>query len=498
MSDTAPGIVAYGGYIPRLRLERASIAQAHSWFNPALSGLGKGQRAMAGWDEDVITMAVAAARDCLTGTADLIPESLLLASTSHVFKDRQDSVVVKEALNLQDDLYTLDISGSRKAGTSALKGALELARNSTAPVLCIGAEKMRVKPASEAEFMVGDGAAAIMLGRQNVLAEFIGAHSVASDFVDSFRQQDSEFDYAWESRWVRDIGYGEIAPTAIRDALEKFNISVDDIDHLVLPISMRGADRLVARKTGLDQSKIYLDLHPRMGNAGAAQSLIALNHCLEFAKPGEIIMLLGFGQGCDVLLFKCTEAIKSFTPGRGVEGALQQGVSEANYFKYLAFNNLLPIETGMRAEMDQKTSLTALYRDRKAIHGLVGGRCTETGTVQFPKSRISVNQQHKTKDTQEDYCFADVPAKIFSFTSDHLTYSIDPPSYYGCIEFEGGGRMMADFAEMEPEYARVGQAMRMEFRIKAVDQQRGFTRYFWKAVPVTDLAEITTEGRAHG
>ena len=62
------GIHAYGGYVPQLRLERSAIAGAHAWFNPALKGLGKGQRAMANWDEDSVTMALEAARDCL-GTA---------------------------------------------------------------------------------------------------------------------------------------------------------------------------------------------------------------------------------------------------------------------------------------------------------------------------------------------------------------------------------------------------------------------------------------------
>ena len=193
---------------------------------------------------------------------------------------------------------------------------------------------------------------------------------------------------------------------------------------------------------------------------------------------------LAFGQGCDVLLFKVTEAINDFKPRLGVSGALALGKSEENYMKYLVFNNLLDIEKGMRAEMDQKTALTALYRDRKAIFALVGGRCTQTGTIQFPKTRVSVNQDEVAVDTQEDYCFADITASILTFTADRLAYSIDPPSYYGNIEFEGGGRMVADFTDMDEEDAVVGRKMRMEFRIKALDDQRGFTRYFWKAVPL--------------
>ena len=59
------GITAYGAYLPRLRLDRASIAAAHAWAMPGLKGQGRGERSMADWDEDSITMAVEAARDCL-------------------------------------------------------------------------------------------------------------------------------------------------------------------------------------------------------------------------------------------------------------------------------------------------------------------------------------------------------------------------------------------------------------------------------------------------
>jgi len=43
---------------------------------------------------------------------------------------------------------------------------------------------------------------------------------------------------------------------------------------------------------------------------------------------------------------------------------------------------------------------------------------------------------------------------------------------------------MADFTDVDPGDVTVGMAMRMVFRIKEVDTQRGFPRYFWKAAPV--------------
>jgi uncharacterized OB-fold protein len=51
------------------------------------------------------------------------------------------------------------------------------------------------------------------------------------------------------------------------------------------------------------------------------------------------------------------------------------------------------------------------------------------------------------------------------------------------IVFEGGGRIMLDIADVEPGDVDAGMPVRMAFRVKDRDERRGFTRYFWKAVP---------------
>ena len=114
------GIHAFGGYVPRLRLQRRVIAEANAWFNPALRTLGRGERAIAGWDEDAITMAVEAARDCLARCGRDGLAQVILASTTLPFQDRQNAGVVAEALHLAGAVGTLDVAGSQRAGTSAL------------------------------------------------------------------------------------------------------------------------------------------------------------------------------------------------------------------------------------------------------------------------------------------------------------------------------------------------------------------------------------------
>lgn len=477
------GIKSFGAYVPWLRLERSAIADSHAWFDPSVRARGKGRRSIANWDEDALTMAVEAARRSgVSGCADRAA-SLIFASTSAPFADRQNAAIIKEALNLPDSIETLDVSGSRRAGTSALLTALHATRGHARDVLCVAAEKPRTQPLSEGEFAAGDGAAAFCVGTESLAAEFVGSHTASMDFVDQFRGADGEFDYVWESRWIREEGYGKIVVAAVRAALEKTEIDAKNVRHFLMDAPMAGVAARAAKLAGVTDSAVHSGLIGEVGFAGSAAPLVQLAHALEGAGPDEIVVLVGFGQGCDVLIFRTTPSIAARQPSESLRACIRGGKATSNYLRYLVINDHLAIDRGMRAEMDLKTALTTLYRDRKAILGLVGARDRTTGAVQYPKSEIPLGSIDGGKADWEDYPFADRAAKVVSFTADKLTFSIDPPSYYGMLDFEGGGRMTLDFTDMDPADAVVGRAMRMSFRVKGRDRVRGFVNYFWKGVP---------------
>jgi hydroxymethylglutaryl-CoA synthase len=477
------GIKSFGGYVPWRRLERSAIADNHAWFDPSLRGKGKGQRAISNWDEDALTMAVEAARSCGVAGFENSIRRVIFASTTAPFADRQSAGIIKEALNLPDSIETLDVSGSRRAGTSALLAALHATRGDGLDVLCLGAEKPRTRPLSEGEFTAGDGAAALCVGTESLAAEFIGSHSASMDFVDQFRGADEEFDYVWESRWVREEGYGKIVVAAIRAAFEKTGIDAKDVKHFLMDAPIAGVAARAAKLTGVPDAAVHRGLGGEVGFASSAAPLIQLVHALEGAGPEEIAVLVGFGQGCDVLIFRTTSSIAARQPTQSLRACIRRGKVTSNYMRYLVINNYLDIERGMRAEMDLKTALTTLYRDRKTILGLVGARDRTTGTVQYPRSEIPLGSTTGRQGDWEDYSFADRAARVVSFTADRLAFSIDPPAYYGMLDFEGGGRMTLDFTDMEPADAVVGRLMRMSFRIKGRDAARGFVNYFWKGVP---------------
>ncbi len=472
------GIVAVGAYVPLLRLQRAAMAEATAWFNPALAGRAKGERALANWDEDTLTMAVEAARDCLWDRDRSGIDKVILASTSLPFADRLNAGVIKEALNLPDGLGALDITGSQRAGTSALLAALESGR----PTLCVASERRLAKPASEAEFVNGDAAAAFLVGNQDPVAEFLGSHSTTLDFVDHFRPTDRPYDYEWEGRWVRDEGYRKLIPPAVAEALKALGLEAAAVDHFIAALPVAGLDRSLANDLGIRPEAVCASLRDTLGFAGAAHPLVLLAQVLETARPGALIVLLAFGQGCDVLVFRVTDAAAGRSEALGVAGWLARRRPEMNYLKHLSFSGAVTLDGGMRAEIDLRQSPSMLYRERKTILSFVGGRCRETGTVQYPKTAVSVARNARLVNTQDDYPMAELRAEIVSFTADRLAYSPDPPSCYGIVAFEGGGRMMADFSDVDPDALAVGQSMRMMFRIKRQDGA-GFKHYFWKAVP---------------
>src|SRR3546814_16641298 len=110
-------------------------------------------------------------------------------------------------------------------------------------------------------------------------------------------------------------------------------------------------------------------------------------------------------------LFRSTGAAGQAAPAGGLTAALALSRKEENYLNYLAFAGPLNLELGKRAEFDQKPVLPALYRNRKAVLRLVGGRCTVPGTVPFPLSEIRLPQNEHAHGPQEGHHFPLPPAK---------------------------------------------------------------------------------------
>jgi uncharacterized OB-fold protein len=203
---------------------------------------------------------------------------------------------------------------------------------------------------------------------------------------------------------------------------------------------------------------------------------------LESAKPGQRILLVGFGTGCDALLFEATEAIGSYKSASSVSTALARGVTDKSYTKLLSFSDELDLDWGMRAETDAKTALTQLYRSRDQVISFTGGRCGNCDTIQFPRMPACVRCGSTAPTSAVP--LADESAKVATFTTDWLMFYPAPPLYVGLVQFENGARVLMEMVDVDPAKFDVGTPLRMVFRIKEKDSLRHYNRYFWKAAPL--------------
>lgn len=480
-SKDAYGITGFGGYIPRLRMERSAIAAAHQWMAPSLRALGKGRRAFCSWDEDSATMAVEAARDALPAGVASTVGRLLFASTSMPFADLQNAAIVAGALGLRHDIQTLDIGQSQRAGTSALMAAF---RDASAPALLVASDRPRGKPASTQEISFGAGAAAFTLGSQGVIATLQGSASSTALFVDHFRS-DGKYDYYWEERWIRDEGYLKIVPVAAKAALADAGIEAGDVKHFILPTAFKGVAAALGRKLGLATGVEAAALEEDCGFCGSAHGLVMLAQVLETAASGDVILLVGFGQGCDALVLRVTDAIAGFKPRRGVSGALADGQAHADYLRLLSYDNGIELEWGMRSEKAVKTAFTEQYRSSHQLGGFMAGRCGKCSTFQFPQLPYCANPECGAPQSGfVPVSLADVPAKVLTYTADWLSYHPSPPLYVGFVQFENGARVLMEMADVSARGVDTGVPLRAVFRIKDVDKVRGYPRYFWKMTPI--------------
>ncbi len=472
------GITSIGVYLPIYRLNRDEIARM--WAGRSTAGV----KAVAGYDEDTVTMAVAATLDCLErggGRAD----GLSLATTTAPYKEKQSAAIVAAAADLSDECHTADFTDSLRASTIALKLAINAVKAGSAESVIVTASDCRMGAAKGAlEQTLGDGAAAVMVGSEKVIAEVKGSYSIYNDFTDLWRTEDDRFVRAAEQRFVDEAGYIPTVQSAISGLMKKYNLATSDFNKIVYSASDARQHAGLARRMKLDKAQVQGPLYNEIGNTGTAAALLMLAEALEVAKAGDRILFVGYGDGCDAFIFRVTDEITKFQEKPVISDKLA-GKIPITYGQYATWRNLVSAEASTLPERPP-LSLPGRWRERRAISALYGAKCKKCGTPQISQigqtPRVCVNCQ--AKDEFEPYKFADKKATLFSYTIDQLQPTLNPPAVNGVIDFEGGGRLICELTDCDLDKVAVGMKLEMTFR--KMFYSRGIHNYFWKAKPVTD------------
>ncbi|MDY7018623.1 MAG: OB-fold domain-containing protein [Chloroflexota bacterium] len=475
------GITSYGAFVPWLRINRKTIASAMGWFGAMPS---PGEKAVANYDEDSITMAVASGIDCLSDFRREEIGGLYFATTTSPYRERQDAGLISLALDLETAIRTADFTDSPKAGTTALLSGCDAVKSGAINNLLVCAADCRLGKAGGAqEQAFGDGAAAFLIGDKNVAASLEGSYSLSHDFMGHWRGENDKFDRTWEDRFIRDVGYTKFIPQAILGLVKKYNLNIKDFAKIVYPCLYAREYQSIAKAIGASPEQIQEEILSTVGDTGTAYPLMMLVAALESAKPGDKILVVSYGNGCDALFFQVTDNIEKIKNKRGLKKYLASKQELNNYEKYLAFRGILPVEKGIRGEEIAFTQLSTLWRERKSIMALCGAKCKRCGTPQYPYQRVCVNPDCGAIDEMEYYRFSDKTCKLFTYTGDHLAFSPNPPAIYGLLDFDGGGRNWSDITDCELESVKVGMPLEMTFRRKYLDEARGHSGYGWKATP---------------
>jgi 3-hydroxy-3-methylglutaryl CoA synthase len=328
--------------------------------------------------------------------------------------------------------------------------------------------------------MFGDAASAIGVGRERVIANFIAGHSTVDEITDTWRGGDDRFVTGWEERFAVTQGYQRVVRQAVGELFERAAVGPSEVSKAIFYAPDQGSLAAVAKSLGLKPEQVPDHLFSSVGNTGAAMPLLVLSSVLEEARAGDRLLVVGYGSGCDALLFEVTGEIDAARAKsrRGVKGHLASKGDLGSYERYARFRDLIETEAARR--QTPTASAAQIWRRRDDIYKLRGARCLSCDKVQYPSQRVCIGCQ--SKDNFESVRLADKRATLFTFTVDFLNADPDPPTVMSVVDFEGGGRAYLMMTDRDPADVKIEQEVEMTFR--RMYEAEGFTNYYWKCRPV--------------
>ncbi len=466
------GIVSIAGYVPYWRLQRAAVAQLFG------TGGGKGTRSVASHDEDTTTMGVEAARRALRPVPGVALDSIWFATASPAYLDKTNATTIHAALRQPVGVAAFDFGGALRSGVGALCSSLAAGSGTT---LVVMSDMRDGLPTSADESAGGDGAAAIVVADDApgtpVIAEYLGGASVSDEFLDRWRTAGDRRSKVWEERFG-ETRYVPLGTEAWESALKAVGVAPSDVD-LVAVTGMHGrAVKALSRTVGVRDGAVADDLGTTVGQSGTAHPGLVLASMLERAQPGQVIAVVALADGADVLVFRTTEALSSWSATEPVADQVA-GAAALPYGKFLAWRGMVTPEPPRRPE-PQRVSATAAWRNEEWKFGFVGSKDRTSQAVHLPPSRISM--KGGAVDDMDPIDLADTEAAIATYTIDHLSYSASPPIVFAILDFDGGGRFPVELTDVDPATVDIGDRVAMTFR--KLFTADGIHDYFWKAKPV--------------
>jgi 3-hydroxy-3-methylglutaryl CoA synthase len=457
------GIARYGSYVPYFRVARSAI------------GAGRGERAVASYDEDSVSMAVEAAREPMRGADP--PEALIFATTSPPYAEKLNAATIQAALDLPATLRSVELGGAPRMGLGALLLGLDLA-TAGQRTLAAAADIVVGAPGGARESQGGDAAVAFTTGSDDeACAVCLARASATTELLDAWRLPGERFVSQWEERFGAEVLAPVLLDTVTR-ALRSAEIEPTDLASVVVDATNARAAASLPRALGLKPEQIADPLAASVGRAGAAHAGLLLARALDTARPGDRILVASLADGCDAAVFEVTGRTDAARPEHRVDAWIAAKRNDLAYNTYLKWRGVLPFEPPRRPD-PERPAAPPMRRHEGWKLGFVGARCGSCGAGNLPPQRVC--SACGAVDAMQREPFADRGCRVATFTLDHLAYSLQPPVVAAVLDFEGGGRITCELTDVDPSQVAIGNELEMTFRRLYTGQ--GVHNYFWKARP---------------
>ena len=311
------GIVGYGCHLPRHRIKVEEIAKVWGADAPSYKrGLMLREKSVPPPDMDTITLSVEAARRALVRAQNVDPKdigAIYIGSESHPYAVKSSGATVAEALGATPDIHCADFEFACKAGSEAMFVALShIDSGYMKYALAIGGDTSQGAPSDALEFSAAAGAAAFIMGKENLVAECLYTHSFMTDTPDFWRRE-NEFYPQHAGRYTGEEAYFAHTRGATNAILKKSGMKPQDFKYAVFHQPNGKFPQRAAFELGFTQKQIDPGwLAPRLGNTYSGASPIGLTGILDIAEPGDMILMCsyGSGSGSDSFIWKATDRLK--------------------------------------------------------------------------------------------------------------------------------------------------------------------------------------------
>lgn len=341
------GIVGYGAYIPRYRLPGTEISRI--WKGEPSPGPVK-EKAVAGLDEDVITMSIEAARNSLAraGIDPQLLRAVWVGSESHPYAVKPSGTIVAEAIGAPEHIQAGDWEFACKAGTEALVAAMGLVGSKMADyALAIGMDTAQGKPGDALEYTAASGGAAFIIGPAEESLAVIDAHySVVTDTPDFWRRAHQIYPEHGQ-RFTGEPAYFYHIASGTSRLMEAMGMKPEDFKYAVFHQPNEKFPSRVAKQLGFKPEQIKDGLlSPVIGNTYAGAALVGLTAVLDAAEPGDKILVTSYGSGAgsDAFVLTVQDALMERRTAAPSTQTYIARRTEIDYATYVRFRNKIAMK----------------------------------------------------------------------------------------------------------------------------------------------------------